>query len=204
MSEILETSSHRLHHRVRVIHGGTGEPFDRIRVRLEEGSWSGWRLERRGPDVLLSTDEAIVDRRPAQTRLEISVPAEIRPRFADCPPSVEEYGDPVRRVALDRDDHESVVRELEPAPSELVVEVRKPAGGPVTGATVEARATGDTAALTEELADGGSGTGTYRSEIRSWRGNPKPPYEIFVNDQECGAFRIDHLSAETRLRVIDQ
>lgn len=204
MSEILESSSHRLHHRVRVIHAGTGDPFERFSVQLQDGSWSGWRLERRGADVLLSADEAIADRRPAQTRLELSVPPEIRPRFADCPPEVARYGEPVRRVVLERDGDESVVRELEPAPSELVVEVRQRSGAALENADVEARTTGDIVPLAEDLTDDGDGTGVYRSGIREWRGDPRPPYEIFVNDQSCGKFRIDHMSAETRLRVIDQ
>ena len=192
------TESLRLHHRVRVLHGGTGEPFDRIAAALPADAWPHWVLQRRGADVLLSADDAHADARPPTTTIEI---------WVDDPPASARFTARDNRipVVVDRDpatpDPELV---LEPEKTALEVRLRQADGKPVEDKTVVAayeapppppgqqpRFADDSVELTEDP------KGVYTAPERHWR---PCPYTLVIDGDEDRTFLIDHTKPVTRLQ----
>src|SRR5207245_762084 len=45
----------RVLHHVRILHGGTGRPYDLVQARLVDPAWRGWVMRLRGADLVLAT-----------------------------------------------------------------------------------------------------------------------------------------------------
>lgn len=176
----------RLRHRVRVVHAGTGRPFERITARLTEPAWPHWVVRRRGSDVLLSAHDHLDDTLPPTTRLEIQVedPA-LAQRFA-----VGNGSAPVT-LSAGADFEKDLL--LAPVPVMLEVQLRRGDGSPSTGHDVEARTPTDTAKLNEQPA----ASGVYSSDMRSWEPGP---YKVFVKNQQRRVVAIDHARDVTRVQ----
>jgi len=176
----------RLRHRVRVVHAGTGRPFERITARLTEPAWPHWVLGRRGSDVLLSAHEHLDDTLPPTTRLEVQVddPA-LAQRFAAG------HGSTPVTLSAGTDAEQDLL--LAPVPVMLEVQLRRGDGSPSAGHQVDARTPTDTATLDEQPA----GSGVYRSAMRSWE--PRA-YKVFVKNQQRRVVAIDYARDVTRVQ----
>ncbi len=176
----------RVRHRVRVVHAGTGQPFERITARLTEPAWPHWVLRRRGSDVLLSAHDHLDDTLPPTTQLEVQVddPA-LAQRFAVGHGSVP--------VTLSTGTDVEQDLSLAPVPVTLEIRLRKGDGSPSTGHNVEASTPTDTATLTEQPA----GSGVYSSAVRGWE--PRA-YKVFVKNQQRRVVAIDHARDVTRVQ----
>jgi hypothetical protein len=184
-----ERLSRRVVHHVRVMHGGTGKPLERIRARLVDPAWSHWAVRQRGADVVLSTEERLEPRMPATTDLEIELADESRRGI------FENSG--TETVTLNRGADEEVTLTLDPRPVSLEVSLSKNDGSASTGRTVEARSGGVTVSLPEV-----GGTRIYRSAPTRW--DPaKQPFGIYVDGQKQSSVSLEYSSPVTRVKVID-
>ena len=176
-------------HHVRVLHGGTGRPYDRFEARLvDHPAWPHWLLRRRGSDVVLAVSDRFAAEEPAQSTLEIAVSdTHALARFANGG---------VAQVVLKQAADANVDLVLAPAPVALEAAVVDRQLKPRTGCTVEARSNGTVVAMLEGAA------GVYRSAETTW--NPQlQPFRIFVNQQQRGQAALDYEQPITRVRVID-
>jgi len=186
---IAELLERRLAHRVRVVHGGTLRPYDRIDARLTEPAWPHWSLRVRGADILLSAEVRWLADEPAATTVEVEVadPA-VRERFAaGGAASVDLAGGADFAVTL----------VLQPQPVVLEVVLVGPDGSARPGRTVRARGNGHTVDLTAP-----AGSNVYRSAPSAWE-PAQQPYAIHVNDNRRGTAALDFTRPVTRVRVID-
>lgn len=186
MSELDRADMLRLLHRVRVVDGHTGRPFDRIVAELEQPAWPHWVMRRRGPDVLLSAHDHLADSRPPSTGVSIRVAdAELQEHFALG-------GDPAM-VALASGTDQLKQLVLDPAPATLEVRLRGASGAPAANLAVEARTAGETVALAETPAN----SGVYRAGPRVW----KPvAYAIHVKGQARRTIALDPRQSVTRVQ----
>jgi hypothetical protein len=185
--ELLE---HRLAHRVRVVHGGTGRPYERIDARLTDPAWPHWRLRVRGADVVLSADARRLPDEPATTTVAVQVTdLAMLERFADGGATT---------VALARGDDEAVTLTLEALPDVLEVRVVDADGKPRTGRTVTASGKDNGHVVPLPAAD----AGVYRSAATAWE-PARQPYVIHVNDQRRGTVAFDYARPLTRIQVVD-
>lgn len=189
--QVVRAGRHALYHRVRVVHGGTGKPLAALRASLRDPVWHGWTLQRKGPDVLLSTSERFEAARPASTEVEIVLDDPVAAaRF----PAVDGRRG-VARVTLARDADADVELTLQPDPVRLEVALVRRDGTPRAGLTnVQARNTPHTVPLAETAA----GSGVYGADA-AWRPGS---YRIFVGGTQRGALAVDYRRAVTRVRLI--
>jgi hypothetical protein len=181
------TETLRLHHRVRVIHGGTGDSLERIHARLKEPAWPHWVLRRRGADLLVSTWERFEANRPQQSAVQVQISDPILfERFA--------LGSGTEEVPLRRDQDAEVELELDPTPVVLRVTLRNAIGGPRTGRTVRVERNGDAANLAE------TGPGVYETGPRAFLSGP---YKLLINGQQRRVLAIDWSQPVTRLQLLD-
>ncbi|HEV2875599.1 MAG TPA: hypothetical protein VGW14_10645 [Thermoleophilaceae bacterium] len=176
----------RLRHRVRVLHGGTRRPYERVNARLAEPAWPHWVLRKRGADILLSTHDHLADTLPASTGVEV--------RLAD-PAAIERFalGDGAATVSLASGADQLKELVLDPVPVGLEVRLRRPDGTPAANLAVEARATSETVALPE----GPAGSGIYAAGPRAWK---PEPYAIRVDGDGRRTIALDHTKPMTRVQ----
>jgi hypothetical protein len=186
MSPVPETRALELVHRVRVVHGGTGELLEYATACLMEPAWPHWVLRTRRGWVLLAVDDRFRDDRPESTRVRVVVPAQDSARF--------EAGG-VAELELERDGAEAAELVLEPVPVALEVLLLRQTGKPREGVSVEARANGTAVPLPEV------GGGVYRSAPRAW-GPAFRPCRIHVNGAPRGQTSLDYSRPVTRVRLI--
>lgn len=175
-------------HHVRVSHGGTGLPYDRIDVRLVEPTWSPWVLHRRGADIALAVSDRFAAEEPAQTTLEVAVSDErVLERFQNGG---------VAQVVLGQGADAEVELVLRPSPVALEATVVDRQNQPRTGATVQARSNGTVVGMPEVS------PGVYRSAATNW--DPQlQPFRIFVNNHQRGQAALDYERPITPVRVVD-
>lgn len=175
-------------HHVRVNHGGTGLPYDRIDATLIEPAWTPWVLRRRGADVALAVSDRFAADEPAQTMLEVTVTDQlVLERFENAG---------VAQVALHQGGDAEVELVLEPSPVALEATVVDRQNQPRTGRTVQARSNGTVVAMPEVS------PGVYRSAGTTW--DPQlQPFRIFVNSQQRGQAALDYDLPITPVRVVD-
>ena len=175
-------------HRIRIRHGGTGRPFDDVRVRLVEPAWPFWVLRLRGADVVLAAEERFAADLPANTDVEIAVDdAALLERF-------ENRG--VAKRTLRRGQDEDVEVRLDPVPVALEAEVVDRSAKAKEGRAVEARGNGTVVAMSEVA------PGVYRSAATTWAPS-RQPFRIFVDNQQRGQAALDYTRPITRVRIID-
>ena len=181
----------RVHHHVRVVHGGTGRPLATFSARLVPPAWQWWTLRKAGADVVLSALDRHVAGRPATTGLEIRVEDPVTAaRFAESEPGVRG----VETLTLAPADTE-VELVFAPEAVRLEVDLVRKNGNAVTGSTnVEARANGHTETMAEDAATPGRYTATA-----VWR---PQPYRIFDGPSVRGTVAIDYRRAVTRVRLL--
>jgi hypothetical protein len=186
----LERESLRAVHRIAVVHGGTGRPWEDFEARLLPPAWPRWRPRRRGASFLLSTLDRFEDEEPAQTRVEIAMSRpELRERFV---------ADGVTTVVLNKGADQVVTAVLDPVPVQLEVTLFKSNGAASAGRTVQARRDGHTVPLPAIA----GGSNVYRSAPTVW--DPaRQPYRIFVNNTQRGFASLDYRQQVTRVRVIE-
>jgi hypothetical protein len=188
VSELDRADMLRLRHRVRVVHGGTGEPYERIVAGLEEPAWPHWVLRTRGADVLLSAHDDLAGTLPPTTKVSIRIAdPELGGRFALG------TGSATVTLASGADQLKELV--LDPAPASLEVRLRGASGAPATDLTVEARAAGN--GETVPLAETPASSGVYSAGPRDWK--PKP-YAIEVAGQARRSILIDPWKSVTRVQ----
>jgi hypothetical protein len=177
-------------HRVSVVHGGTGRPFEDFEAELLDPVWPRWRLRKSGAVAVLSTLDRFEDQEPGQTRIEIRLARpELAERFVDGG---------VKTFTLHQGADEAVTLTLDPVPVQLEVTLYRSNGNPSTGRTVQARGNGHTVPLPAAPA----GSNVYRSAPTVW--DPaKQPYRIFVNNNQRGFASLDYRQQVTRVRVTE-
>ena len=186
MSELDRADMLRLRHRVHVVHGGTGEPYERIVAAVEEPAWPHWVLRRRGADVLLSAHDDLAGTLPPSTKISIRLAdPELAGRFA--------VGAGEATVTLASGTDQLKVLVLEPAQSSLEVRLRGASGAPASSLALEARAAGETVALSEAPAS----SGVYSAGPRAWK---PEAYEIRVAGQARRTIVIDPWQSVTRVQ----
>ncbi len=178
-------------HHVRVVHGGTGKPFEGFVAGLTAPAWRGWSLRKVGADVVLSALERDLPRRPPATTLEVRIDDPVAAaRFPEISPGV--HG---ARTLTPAPADAEVELVLAPDPVGLEIDLVKKTGAAVTGRTgVEARANGHTVALAESAATPGRYAATS-----AWR---PQPYRIFDGPNLRGTVAIDYRRAVTRVRLL--
>jgi hypothetical protein len=180
----------RVVHHVRILHGGTGRPYDRVAARLVEPAWRGWVMRLRGADLVLATYDRFAAEEPAQTQVDVTVTDEhALERFAN---------DGVAQVTLQSGAPRDSELVLDPAPVTLEVAVVDKQGAPRTGRIVEARGNGKVVQLPEDA----QRPGTYVAAATSWTPGQQP-FRIFVNNQQRGQAALDYERPITRVRVVD-
>lgn len=195
--QLLERSSLRLIHRIDVVHGGRNEEWTRFEAALVEPSWPHWRLRVKGASVVLATDDAHWDDRPAETRVGLT--------FAE-PALLALVANPEQEVVLPLGSVTAatvVTATFAPVPVQLEVELVRRDGSPSTGRTVRARAL-DNGTVLENVAlpPVTAGSNVYRSAARAWLPD-RQPYRIVVNNVQRGSASLDYTRRITRVRVID-
>ena len=186
MSELDRADMLRLRHRLRVVHGGTGEPYERIVATLEEPAWPHWVLRHRGADVLLSAHDDLADALPPNTKVSIRLAdPELAGHFA--------LGAGAASVTLASGVDQVKELVLEPAPAGLEVRLRGASGAPAPGLAVQAHAAGETVALSETPAS----SGVYSAGPRAWK---PEPYAIEVTGQARRTILIDPWQSVTRVQ----
>jgi hypothetical protein len=183
-------SSLKIVHRVSVVHGGTGRPWEDFEAELLDPVWPRWRLRKSGATAVLSTLDRFEDDEPGQSRIEIRMSRpELAERFAAAG---------VKTFTLHRGADADVTLVLDPVPVQLEVTLFRSNGNPSTGRTVQARGNGHTVPLPASPA----GSNVYRSAPTVW--DPaKQPYRIVVNNNQRGAASLDYRQQVTRVRVTE-
>jgi hypothetical protein len=181
----------RVLHHVRILHGGTGRPYDRVNARLVEPAWSGWVLRLRGADLVLATYDRLAADQPPQTQVEVTVADEqALERFVNRG---------VAQVTLQSGAAQDSKLVLDPAPVALEAAVVDNLGRAKIGRAVEARRTGTVVQLPEDP----HRPGVYVSAATTW--DPAlQPFGIFVNNQQQGQAALDYERPITRVRIIDR
>lgn len=186
MSTLDRAEMLRLRHRVRVLHGGTGRPYDRVSARLAEPAWPHWVLRRRGPDILMSAYDHLADTLPPSTTVEV--------RLAD--PAVKErfvLGEEPATVSLASGADQFRELVLEPVPVSLEVRLRSPNGTPAKNLAVAAQAESETVPLPETPAD----SGVYAEGPRAWK---PEPYAIRVEGDIRRTIGLDYSKSTTSVQ----
>lgn len=186
MSELDRADMLRLRHRVRVVHGVTGEPYERIVAGLEEPAWPHWVLRTRGADVLLSAHDDLAGTLPPETKVWVRIAdPELGGRFALG------TGSATVTLASGADQLKKLV--LDPAPASLEVRLRGSNGAPAAALAVQASSGSETVPLAETPA----GSGVYSAGPRDWK---PEPYAIEVTGQARRTILIDPWQSVTRVQ----
>lgn len=176
----------RLAHDVRAEHASTGRGISPLSAVFEDGAPPGWHLEIKGEHVVVTARDGIDPPAAAPVIVLTVTDPMVAMRLAQ--PSV--------RVTLDQPE---IVRQFDPVPMTLTVDLVADDGTASTGKTVRARGSAGAPVALPEVA---TEPGTYRSAARLWRSTFNP-LDVAVDGTSVRTLAIDFTRKDTRVRVVD-
>jgi len=182
---VIETSVVKTLHRVRVQHGSTLRPLERIVASFVEPTPIGWVLAVKHGHVVISAREGVPE--PAVAPVVTVKAADPLQAMRLQAPSVD--------ITLDQPD---LVHSFDPAAMTVTVELVEPDGAVAEGRAMMARgADGATVPLPETAIPG-----TYQSELTQWPA-AFHPFDLLVGGTLVQKAAVDFTRTDTRLRVVD-